>query len=93
MGKGKKTKGQGASPKITSPVNKLKHSKSKESKPSLIYFLGIGAVVAMASVAIAMGVKWYFTPTLATPLNLPTVINDEMTKTSQYEERLWGSYR
>lgn len=91
MGKGKKTKA--ASPKITSSVNKLKHSKSKESKRSLIYFIGIGGVVAMASVAIAMGVKWYFTPTLATPLNLPSVINDEMTKASQYEERLWGSYR
>ena len=91
MGKGKKTKG--ASPKIASPVSKLKHSKSKESKPSLIYIIGVGVVVAMASVAIAIGVKWYFTPTLATPLNLPPVINDEMTKASQYEERLWGSYR
>ena len=94
---GKKSKVAGGSPRGDrsrpngpSPGARSKGTSNKVS-PLILIVSGVG--VALASVLIAVCVRWYMTSSVNQPIRLPHVISDEMSGGAQYKERLWGSYR
>lgn len=54
----------------------------------------LGLVVGMVGMAAVLVVaKWLPGSKMTTPINLPKVVDEYMTNTSDYRGRLWGSYR
>lgn len=95
MSKGglKKPKGSGKDDRRGSSRSRQPAKKTKENKISPLVLIVSAILVSVVSVGIAVGVRWYRTPSLIQPINLPPVINEDMRNDPSYKERLWGSYR
>lgn len=78
---------------INKSTNTTRHVTKKTSSSSYISLLLLTLGVVLLSIVVMGGVRWYMTPLLTTPLSLPPVIDYHMKNSTEYKERLWGSYR